>query len=77
MIGHLRSGTLGRFGYKNIKRMKASTRHRILNKAVKKLGATPVFRKLNAVAILQRGDSMRKSNLFKADRNYVKRKFMS
>ena len=74
VIGKLRKGTLRQFGYSS--KDTSSTRHRAIDKAVNHWGALPVFRKLNAVAVLQKNSNPRISKRFISDRNYVKRTYM-
>jgi len=73
-IGPLRKGSLSRHGYGTSK--SASARHRALAKAVKAEGALAVFRKLNAVMVLNKNTNPSVSAKFKADRNWVKRTYM-
>ena len=65
-------GDLTRFGYHLSKSTIA--RRRALGKAVKKYGWLSVFKKLNALMILQKRD---KTNfrILRADRNWVKRRY--
>jgi hypothetical protein len=71
-IGPLKEGELSGVGYSAT--AKASARHRALNKAIKKYGALPTYRKLNAVAVYTKRTSPVRSKTFKTDRNYVGRK---
>lgn len=76
VIPKLKKGELGEYGYKDISSKTAGQRHRSLNKAVKKYGALSVFRKLNALYVLNKNNNVNLSILFKRDRNYIKRTFM-
>jgi len=69
----LQKGTLGKFGYHGVRYKKASTRHRALRKAVKRLGFMKVFKKLNAVALVNRHNNPALAKIFKADRNWVRK----
>lgn len=73
-IGPLRKGSLTRHGYKASKSARA--RHIALNKAVKAEGALAVYRKLNAVMVLNKNTNPTKSTRFRADRNWIKRKYL-
>lgn len=72
-IGPLRQGTLRQFGYSTSSSERS--RHIALAKAVKSEGYLPIYRKLNAVYVLQRNTSPSKSKLFKRDRDWLKKKF--
>jgi hypothetical protein len=74
IIGPLRKGTLTHFGYKSTS--SAESRHRALHKAVKSEGALSIFRKLNAIATLNKNRNPSLSRKFISDRNYVKNKYM-
>jgi hypothetical protein len=72
-IGPLRKGTLSKYGYSTSK--SAQARHTALSKAVKADSALSVFRKLNAVMVLTKNTSPTASAKFRADRNWVKKKY--
>ena len=71
-IGKLKKGELGRYGYSTT--VKASTRHRAINKATRRYGPLSVYRKLNALAVYTKNTSPKTSKTVKADRNYVGKK---
>ena len=73
-IGPLRKGTLRKHGYSTSRTV--ASRHNALSKAVRSEGALPIFRKLNAVATLNKNRSPATSKKFLADRNWVKRTYM-
>lgn len=72
-IGPLKEGKLTRFGYAVTKGKTA--RHRALNKAVRSYGPLSTFRKLQAVSTFTKRTSKGKSRTFKADRNWVRKRF--
>jgi hypothetical protein len=74
-IGPLKQGTLEQFGYENVMAMSKEDRYDALSKAVKKLGWLPVFRKLNAVAVLNRNTNPKLSDRFFKDRDWVKKNY--
>lgn len=74
-IGH--PGELKAFGYAEIKHLSLAKRRAALRAAVKRLGATHVFRKLNAVSTLTRRTSTESSSRFNADKQWVKKTFMT
>lgn len=74
-IGEMKEGLLTRTGYSSTKGRTA--RHRSLKKAVRRYGALSTFRKLNAVATYTKRTSKGKSRTFRADRNWVKKTFLS
>jgi hypothetical protein len=75
LIGPLKEGSLGKFGYSDALHMSANERHEALERAVKKMGWLPTYRKLNAVWVLNRNTNPKLASIFKADRNWVKRNF--
>jgi hypothetical protein len=72
LIGPLKKGELVSLGYRRT--AKASSRHRALNKAIKKYGSLSTYRKLNAVAVYTKRTSPAASKTFKADRDWVGKK---
>ena len=72
-IGKLRTGLMNAVGYKVAAR--ATSRHRAVDKAVKKYGKLSTLRKLNAVAVYTRRTSPVKSRKFKSDVKYVQKKY--
>lgn len=74
VIGPLKKDELKNLGYSTSK--SAVSRHRALNKSVKKYGALKTFRKLNAVATLNKNRAPSVSKVFLRDREWVKRTHM-
>lgn len=74
VIGPLKKDELKNLGYSTFK--SALSRHRALNKSVKKYGALKTFRKLNAVATLNKNRAPSVSKVFLRDREWVKRTHM-
>lgn len=72
-IGALKKGLLTKLGYSVNKN--ASTRHRAVDRAVKKYGKLSTLRKLNAVRVYTRRSSPTKSRAFKSDVRYVQKKY--
>lgn len=72
-IGALKEGDLTRVGYKAT--LKASTRRRAVDKAVKRFGKVSALRKLNAVAVYTKRRSPARSRTFKSDVRYVQKKY--
>ena len=74
----LRPGTLSKFGYKNVKTMTETARHRALNKVLKHGNESPLalFRRLNALMVLFEYKDPRLSKIFKNDRDYIRNKFV-
>lgn len=52
-------------------------RHRALTQAVREYGPLPVFRKLNALVIFNKNRHPLLSSMFKKDRTFIKKKFMT
>lgn len=70
----LKKGTLSAFGYTS-KDTKAK-RRKMLREAVDGIGATLIFRKLNAVMILNRNTNPKISKIFQEDRDWIKIEYM-
>jgi len=75
LIGHLRSGTLGQFGYSDIMHKTLEQRRRALKKAVASHGWLSIFRKLNAVYVLNKNTNPPLAAKFLKDRNWVRKNF--
>jgi hypothetical protein len=73
VIGPLRQGTLRNHGYST--KLSAAKRQTALRKAVKEYSALVVFRKLNAVAVLQKNKNPSVSKIFKSDSMWVRTTF--
>jgi hypothetical protein len=69
----LKKGLLTRVGYSSSRPPR--TRRRAITRAVKKYGPLSTLRKLNAVRVLTRRRSPRKSRIFKDDVQYVQKKY--
>lgn len=74
VIPKLRKGELSQFGYSSSATVLA--RHRALVKAVKRYGALSVFRKMNAIMVLNKNKSPALSNKFRMDRNWIRDNYM-
>jgi len=74
VIGPMRRGTLTNFGYNS--RDTATLRHSSVQKAVRAHSALEVFRKLNAISILNRNTNPTLAKHMLADRNWVRSNFM-
>lgn len=72
-IGKLKKGTLTKYGY-HLKES-ATTRHAALDKAVKKYGKLTVFRKVNALAVLQKNTNPKYASVARSDKSYLRKKF--
>jgi hypothetical protein len=72
-IGPLKEGDLTRMGYRAT--LKAPTRRRAVDKAVRKYGKVSALRKLNAVAVYTKRRSPARSRTFKSDVGYVQKKY--
>ena len=72
-IGALKEGDLTRLGYKAT--LKATSRRRAVDKAVKTYGKVSALRKLNAVAVYTKRRSPARSRTFKSDVRYVQKKY--
>lgn len=72
---HLKNVHMGQYGYKNVKYLSVTERHRALNRVLK-AGEPPLglFRRLNALFVLFKKTQPKLSELFKQDRDWVKTK---
>ena len=68
---------MGQYGYENVKDMTVLARHRALMRVIK-AGEPPLglFRRLNALFVLFKNKQPALSQLFKEDRDWVKRKLL-
>lgn len=69
----LRSGTLGKFGYHNVENMSREQRHRALHKALVGMSPLSVYRKLNAIYLVNRNTNPKIAKTFKIDSEWVKK----
>ena len=71
----IKKGLLSKYGYTS---KKSTTARRLaLKRAVKKYGNLSLFRKLNAIYVLQKNRNPRTAQIFKKDRNWVKKHYLS
>lgn len=73
IIGPLKKGTLSKYGYHDVAHKNKGTRHTALAQAVNDLGWLAVFRKLNAIWVLNRRKNYSLSQIFLRDRDWVRR----
>jgi len=74
LIGPLKSGDLTKFGYSS--KSSKTKRHSALGRALQDYSPLTLFRKLQAVATLNKRRSKGRSRTFRADRNWVRKTFM-
>ncbi len=72
-IGPLRKGGLERHGYTY--KASETKRKSALTRAIRKNGALPTYRKLNAISKLTKRTSPKASKIFARDRNWVYSKY--
>lgn len=68
----LTKGSLGMYGYEDVKHMSATERHKALGRALKHEDALAVFRKLNALYVMNKNKHPDTAAIFMADRDWVK-----
>ena len=68
----LKKGTLSRFGYSM--KNSQSKRHKSLKKAIKIIKPLSIYRKLNALYVLNKNRNPRTAKLFKDDAEWLKNK---
>ena len=71
----MKKGLLSKYGYTSKKSTNA--RRLALKRAVKKYGNLSLFRKLNAIYVLQKNRNPRTAQIFKTDRDWVKKHYLS
>jgi len=74
-IGKLKSGELGKHGYKHIKTLSLSNRHNSLTNAVNDYGAHTVFRKLGALRTYQKHKNPLVSKLCHNNQKWIRKQF--
>jgi len=72
----LTKGSLGEYGYAHITEMSPAARHRALAAAIYDENPLSVFRKLNALFVMNRNRHPETAAVFEADRDWVKRTYM-
>lgn len=75
-IGKLRKGDLTKYGYQNVIQLSTEKRKKILKKCVEEYGPISIFRKLNAVYIYNKNTNPKISEIFKRDRDWIRKKYM-
>ncbi len=73
---HLTKGSLGKYGYTNVANETAVVRRKALAAALAHEDPLPIFKKLNALMVLNKNKRPQLSALFEADRNWVRDKYM-
>lgn len=69
----LEKGVLEKYGYKNISELTEKQRHQALNNALEDIEPLPLYRRINALYILQRNSNPDLAARFRDDAEYVKR----
>jgi hypothetical protein len=64
------------YGYEDVLNVPASERRKALARALKHEDPLPVFRKLNALYIMNKNKHPTTAAVFEADRNWVKNNYM-
>ena len=73
VLFHLEKGTLTKFGY-SMKKSQQS-RHKSLKKAIKSVKPLSIYRKLNALYVLNKNKHPENAKVFKDDAEWLKTKF--
>lgn len=73
---HLTKGSLGMYGYKGVSTKTSTERRSYLKEALKHEDALPIFRKLNALYVVNKNKNPCLSAIFESDRNWVQSKYM-
>ena len=74
-IGPLRHGDLSVFGYSKVKTLSKKIRQEALDKAIIKYGSLSVWRKVNALYVLNKNTNPELSVIFNKDRDWIKIKY--
>lgn len=68
----LEKGDLEKFGYDDVKNLTKSQRQSALKKALKKIKPLSLFRKINALYVLNENKDPKLAKIFKDDRDFIK-----
>lgn len=71
-INMMMSGVLLKFGYYDIKNKTQEERKEILNNALKELDPITIFRRINAMYVIERDHDKELGERLKEDRDYIK-----
>lgn len=70
---HLEKDVLKPYGYENVKNLSVTKRHRALNRALKDgIKPLPLFRRINALYVLNEYQDPEVAKIFKSDRDWIK-----
>jgi hypothetical protein len=69
----LESGTLGKYGYTNVKKLSRPKRHSALKSALTDMNPLSVFRKVNALAILNKNQDPQMARIAEDDKKWIQR----
>jgi len=69
---HLEKGVLGKYGYKDLKNKTDRERHASLNRALKDIKPLPLFRRVNALYVVNKNQDPGLAKKLKEDRDYIK-----
>jgi hypothetical protein len=69
----LEKGVLSKYGYSHIASMSMSNRHKAIDKALKDIKPLSLYRRLNALYVLNKDKDPILAKLFRNDANYVKK----
>jgi hypothetical protein len=67
---------LGKYGYDNIKIISTTKRHTALKKALKELKPLSVYRRLIAIATLNKNKDIEVHDILRADAEWVKKNYL-
>lgn len=73
----LRKGTLSKYGYSDVQELSKTERYHALKKALQHLDPLVVFRKLNALYILNKNRNPYVAKIFRDDSHWVRDNYMS
>ena len=68
---------LHKYGYKDIKNMQITKRHSFLNIAIQEIKPLSVYRRLIAIATLNKNKDIGLYNILRSDAEYIKKYHMS
>jgi len=69
---HLEKDVLKPYGYQNVANMSMNDRHRALKRALVDIKPLPLFRRINALYVLNENQNPDLARVFKADRDFIK-----
>lgn len=68
----LEKNVLGKYGYDKVSTLSSTKRHEALKKALKRIKPLPLFRRLNALYVVNKNTNKNLARIFAEDRDWIK-----